>query len=62
MTANHNKVTPDTRTTGELILFALGFIGFWLGAVGIVTLSAGCAITGGVLFLITLAGFGLKGG
>jgi hypothetical protein len=57
-----NKLVPsDTRTPADLILFAMGFVGFWLGAAGIVIGSVGCALTGVVLFLIALFGFFIKG-
>ena len=52
---NHSDSTD--RTTGDFILFALAFIGFLLGAGGLVIGSVPGAITGAVLMLLPILGF-----
>ncbi len=48
------------RGPGDYILFALGFIGFLLGAGGVVIASLSAAVIGGLLFLFAVACFGLR--
>jgi hypothetical protein len=49
------------RTTGDFILFALGFLGFVIGAAGLITSSIpGCAVGFGLLML-SVVSFMFKG-
>ena len=53
-------VDSDDRTSADLILFALGFIGFLIFSGGIVTASASAAVIGAILLLLVLFCFGLS--
>jgi len=55
---SHSESTD--RTTGDYILFALGFIGFLLAAGGVVTASSAGALTGASLLLLTILCFVLR--
>ena len=50
-------VDSDERGTGELILFALGFIGFVIAVCSIVVASLGGTVLGGGLLLFSVACF-----
>jgi hypothetical protein len=48
------------RSPADLVLFALGFLGFILAATGVVVASRGLTTVGGLLFLFTVWLFRLK--
>ena len=50
------------RTPTELILFALGFLGFLIFAGGIAIASAPAAVIGAILLLLIISCFNLQGG
>ncbi len=54
------NVDSTDRGPGDYILFGLGFTGFLLGTGGVVVASLPAAVTGGVLFLLAVACFGLR--
>jgi len=55
-------VDSKERSAGELILFALGFLGFVVAASGIVLASPGGAVCGGVLLLFAVSCFMWRSG
>ncbi len=56
----HNGIEYSDRTPAELILFALGFIGFVLGAAGVVVGSPATGVFGGLLLLFSISSFLLR--
>jgi len=55
-----NAFESSDRSPAELILFALGFIGFVLGSTGIVVNSPATAVFGGLLLLFCVSSFLLR--
>ena len=49
-----------TRTPSDFILFAIVFVGFVLGAAGLVTTTVPIGVTGVIAMLLGFCGFMLK--
>jgi hypothetical protein len=52
-----NNNTSSERSPTELLRFGLGFVGFVLAVTGVILVSAGLAITGGLLLLLIVWSF-----
>ena len=50
-------VDSTERTTAAFVLFAVGFLGFLIALSGVILASAGAAICGTVILLLTVAWF-----
>jgi len=52
-----NDLDSKERTAGELILFALAFIGFIIAVSGVIVATPSIAILGSVVMLLSLMGY-----
>jgi len=55
-----DTITSDERTTTDLILFAIGFVAFLIGAGGIAVASAPADVLGAILLLLVVFCFSLR--
>jgi hypothetical protein len=57
----NTNADPIERSTADFILFALMFIGFVVGAAGVITTSVPACVTGLILFGLGTLCFIIKG-
>ncbi len=55
-----SRFESTDRQTTDFVLFGLTFLGFLIGATGLILGCAGCAVAGAALMVLCIAAFGLR--